>query len=132
MPEGWEQVRLWRDRAAELRQVAKGFGVASARDGLLDVAQNYERLAGDLESRLRAKGVPEPPARPARRVYLHALPRHEAPYWRGRALEARAQANRVRDARRKAMLLGIADNYDELAEQIEARGEAGARAPGRV
>jgi len=40
-------------------------------------------------------------------------------YWRARAAEARAQASEMRDPIAQRMLLGIADNYDQLAEQQE-------------
>jgi hypothetical protein len=41
-------------------------------------------------------------------------------YWRARAGEARAQAAQMRDPRAKRALLGIAENYDQLAERTEA------------
>jgi hypothetical protein len=40
-------------------------------------------------------------------------------YWRARAEEARTQASEMRDPDAQRMLLGIADNYDQLAEQQE-------------
>jgi hypothetical protein len=41
-------------------------------------------------------------------------------YWRARVGEARAQADQMRDPRAKRALLGIAENYDQLAERTEA------------
>jgi hypothetical protein len=41
-------------------------------------------------------------------------------YWRARAEEARAQAGKMRDPKTKKALLGIAENYDQLAERAEA------------
>jgi hypothetical protein len=42
-------------------------------------------------------------------------------YWRDRAEEARAQAEQMHDPTARRTLLGIAVNYEELAEQAEAR-----------
>lgn len=42
-------------------------------------------------------------------------------YWRSRAEEARAQADQMHDESTRQTLLGIADNYDQLAGQAEAR-----------
>ena len=49
----------------------------------------------------------------------------DAEYWLGRAEEARAQANQTRDPDAKRTLLEIADNYQQLAEQAEARRKSG-------
>ena len=38
-------------------------------------------------------------------------------YWRWRAEEARAQASEMNDPRARQVLLDIAENYDQLAEQ---------------
>jgi hypothetical protein len=40
-------------------------------------------------------------------------------YWRERAEEARAQASEMRDPDARRTLLGIADNYEQLAQQAE-------------
>jgi len=40
-------------------------------------------------------------------------------YWRQRAVTARTQAAKIIDPRVKLSLLGIADNYQEIAEQQE-------------
>lgn len=40
-------------------------------------------------------------------------------YWRERAMQARAKAQQTKDPRTRKTLLGIADNYDQLAEQQE-------------
>jgi hypothetical protein len=41
-------------------------------------------------------------------------------YWRERAKEARAQASDMRDEKARRALLGIVENYEELAAQAEA------------
>jgi hypothetical protein len=40
-------------------------------------------------------------------------------YWRSRAADARAQAAKMQAPAARHMLLGIAENYDQLAEQQE-------------
>jgi hypothetical protein len=45
--------------------------------------------------------------------------------WRDRAEEAHVQADQMRDPVARRMLLAIAENYDQLAEQIEARIRSG-------
>ena len=40
-------------------------------------------------------------------------------YWRERAEEARAQASQMRDPTARQTLLGISDNYEQLAQQAE-------------
>jgi hypothetical protein len=49
----------------------------------------------------------------------------DAEYWLGRAEEARVQANQTRDPDAKRTLLEIAENYQQLAEQAEARRKSG-------
>jgi hypothetical protein len=46
-------------------------------------------------------------------------------YWLGRAEEARAQASEMRDPDARRTLLEIAENYQQLAEQAEARRKTG-------
>jgi hypothetical protein len=41
-------------------------------------------------------------------------------YWRASAQKARTQANQLHDPKTKQVLLNIAENYDQLAEQAEA------------
>ncbi len=53
MPERSKQIEQWRRRAEEIRTVAENFVVPSAKDTMLKLARTYERLAGDLERRLR-------------------------------------------------------------------------------
>lgn len=58
MPARWLQVRECRDRAEQLRQAAAEQVVApSARNGLLKAADGYDRMAADLERKLRDEGV---------------------------------------------------------------------------
>ncbi len=42
-------------------------------------------------------------------------------YWRERADEARAVAVQMKDAHTKAVMLGIAQDYERLAERAEHR-----------
>jgi hypothetical protein len=46
-------VEGWRLRAEEIRATAESFASSSAKDTMRDVAQAYERMADDLESRLK-------------------------------------------------------------------------------
>ena len=47
--------------------------------------------------------------------------RPDPKYWRERARNARANADRATDPRAKRMLLVVADSYERLAERIEVR-----------
>jgi hypothetical protein len=49
-------------------------------------------------------------------------------YWRSRAEEARAVAVQMTDAHTKAIMLGIAQDYEKLARRAEQR--AGDKTPG--
>jgi len=42
-------------------------------------------------------------------------------YWRSRAEEARAVAVQMKDAHTKAVMLGIAQDYEKLAKRAEQR-----------
>ena len=53
MPETMGHVEEWRIHAEEIRATAEGFASRSAREAMLDVAQTYERMADDLEGRLK-------------------------------------------------------------------------------
>jgi hypothetical protein len=44
-------------------------------------------------------------------------------YWRQRAEEARAVAVQMMDAHTKAVMLGIAQDYEKLAERAEKRAD---------
>jgi len=57
MPEGWEEVRYWRRRAEELRGAAENLMTPSARDALINIAEKYERMAAELERRLKDQGI---------------------------------------------------------------------------
>ena len=48
-------------------------------------------------------------------------------YWRSRAEEARAVAVQMTDPRTRAIMLGIAQDYEKLAERAEQR--AAVKAP---
>ena len=50
-------------------------------------------------------------------------PRTDPEYWRSRAKEARAVAVQMKDAHTKAVMLGIAQDYEKLAERAEQRAE---------
>jgi hypothetical protein len=45
----------------------------------------------------------------------------DADYWRKRAEEARAVAVQMMDPHTRAVMLGIAQDYDKLAERAERR-----------
>jgi hypothetical protein len=49
----WNQVREWRNRAEVLRRTAEDFGLPSARDGLIEAAESYERMADEMERKLK-------------------------------------------------------------------------------
>jgi truncated hemoglobin YjbI len=51
----------------------------------------------------------------------NAMSYEEAQRWRSLAAEAVARAQMLRDPEAKAVLLGIAERYDRLARQAEAR-----------
>jgi hypothetical protein len=51
------------------------------------------------------------------------LPSEDAAYWRERANEVRASANRLRNAEAKRAMLEIAKGYDTMAETLERRAE---------
>jgi len=48
-----ERVAHYREQAAQYRQWAEDEAVPEARDGLLDMARQYERLASEIEARSR-------------------------------------------------------------------------------
>jgi hypothetical protein len=58
----WNQVKEWRNRAEVLRRTAEDFGLPSARDGLIEAAESYERMADELERKLKTLGIPQPPS----------------------------------------------------------------------
>jgi hypothetical protein len=62
VPARWNQVREWRDRAEELRRAAEDFGLPLARDGLMEAAESYERMADALEQKLKSLGIERPPS----------------------------------------------------------------------
>ena len=45
----------------------------------------------------------------------------DADYWRGRAAEARAIAVQMTDTHARAVMLGIAQDYEKLAQRAEQR-----------
>jgi hypothetical protein len=47
---------------------------------------------------------------------------NDSKYWRGRAAEARAKANQMRDPVAKGIMLEIAESYDRIAEHAATRG----------
>jgi hypothetical protein len=47
-----ERMMHYREQAAQFRQWAEDETVSEARDGLLDMARQYERLAQELEARI--------------------------------------------------------------------------------
>jgi hypothetical protein len=49
---------------------------------------------------------------------------NDSKYWRGRAAEARAMADQMRDHIAKGILLEIAESYDRIAQYAEGRGRS--------
>jgi hypothetical protein len=47
-----ERIAHYREQAVQFRQWAADEAVPEARDGLLDMARQYERLAKELEARI--------------------------------------------------------------------------------
>jgi len=62
VPARWKQVMEWRDRAEGLRRAAEDFGLPSAHDGLIEAAEGYERMADELERKLKTLGIQQPPS----------------------------------------------------------------------
>jgi hypothetical protein len=54
-----ERLAHYRELAAQFRQWAENESVSEARDGLLDMARQYERLARELEARLANSKPPK-------------------------------------------------------------------------
>jgi hypothetical protein len=50
-----ERIAHYREQAAQFRQWAEGETALVARDGLLDMAKQYERLATEIETRIAAR-----------------------------------------------------------------------------
>jgi hypothetical protein len=57
MPQRWDNVKSWRERAKGLRRLAESFTLPSAQDALVKSAQGYEGMADELERRLKREGV---------------------------------------------------------------------------
>jgi hypothetical protein len=55
-----ERIAHYREQAAQYRQWAEDESVPEARDGLLDMARQYERLARELEARAVTRGALSP------------------------------------------------------------------------
>ncbi len=53
------KVRMFRNRAQEIRKIAKDIGDASCRASLVQMAEYYERLAAALEAK-RKSSPPQP------------------------------------------------------------------------
>ena len=54
-----ERLAHYRELVAQFRQWAENESVSEARDGLLDMARQYERLARELEARIATGKRPE-------------------------------------------------------------------------
>jgi hypothetical protein len=46
---------------------------------------------------------------------------NDSKYWHGRAAQARAMADEMRDAEAKAVMLEIVESYERIAASFEAR-----------
>jgi hypothetical protein len=70
-----ERIAHYREQAEQYRQWAEDESVPEARDGLLDMARQYERLATELEGRAVARGAltpsPEALGQPDTRAVRH-------------------------------------------------------------
>ena len=55
-----ERLAHYRELAAQFRQWTKNEKVSEERDGLLDLARQYERLGRELEARIATGKRPEP------------------------------------------------------------------------
>ena len=51
----FERMAHYREQAAQFRQWAEEEPVSEARDGLLDIARQYERLASEIEAKSRSQ-----------------------------------------------------------------------------
>jgi len=59
VPEPWQRVKDWRQRAEELRRVADNL-VSPAKENILHSAEDYERMADELERNLKEQGISAP------------------------------------------------------------------------
>jgi hypothetical protein len=53
---------------------------------------------------------------------------HDAGHWRNRAKKMRSLAEAMHDPVAKSVILGIADDYDEIAKLVEDRADDASRA----
>ena len=55
------RIRMFRQRASEIRKIAKDIGDLDCRTSLLEMAEYYEKLAASLQG--KKKGEPSAPRR---------------------------------------------------------------------
>jgi hypothetical protein len=114
MSEGaMERIAHYREQAAQYRQWAADETVAEARDGLLDMARQYDRLASELE----AKAAPAPGADEAHKEVAANMKMVEE--YRRRAVEVEQLAKEAISEDHQQRILGIALSWRELADQRE-------------
>ena len=127
-----ERIAHYREQAAQYRQWAADETVAEARDGLLDMARQYDRLASELEAKtaLTATQAPtdtdtEHGRQPERVSGAHgvetALPidMKMVQEYRRRVAEAQQLAKEAISEDHQQRILGIARSWRELADQRE-------------
>jgi hypothetical protein len=115
MSEGlMERIAHYREQATQYRQWAADETVAEARDGLLDMARQYDRLASELE----AKTAPALGADEAHTALAADMKMVEE--YRRRAAEVDQLAKEAISEDHQQRILGIARSWRELADQREA------------
>jgi hypothetical protein len=126
-----ERIAHYREQAAQYRQWAADETVAEARDGLLDMARQYDRLAGELEAKtgitatrsptiaehdMQAKrGSGKTDAQTALAIGMKVVEEY-----RRRAAEVDRLAQEAISEDHKRRILDIARAWRELADQREA------------
>src|ERR1700730_16479790 len=108
-----ERIAHYHEQAAQYRQWAADETVAETRDGLLDMARQYERLAGEVE----AKTAPALGADETHQEVAADMKMVEE--YRRRAVEAEQLAKEAISEDHQQRILGIALSWRELADQRE-------------
>jgi hypothetical protein len=127
-----ELVRIahYREQAAQYRQWAADETAPETRDGLLDMARQYERLAGELEAKTAFAATQAPTltehGRQTGRVSgandaqtALAIDMKMVEEYRRRAAEVELLAEEAISEDHQQRILGIARSWRELADQRE-------------
>jgi hypothetical protein len=126
-----ERIAHYHEQAAQYRQWAADETVAEARDGLLDMARQYDRLAGELEAKTGITATRSPTIAEhdmqANRVSgatdaqaASAIDMKVVEEYRRRAAEVDRLAQEAISEDHKQRILDIARSWRELADQREA------------